>query len=161
MGSPVVGSADSCRGHLRLRLSGVPTVIERTYSCLDYLQLLRASSVVESSFSYPKYPQLSVIRVLDNHAPIRQSKVRNSYAPYIDRDLKHNMFLRDLYKQRFNKTKNPEDWKLFQTFRNITNVEKRKKKKTFYSDKLNESKNDMTKYLEIIKYGYRNKIKNY
>ena len=42
------------------------------------------------------------------------------------------------------KTKNPEDWKLFQTFRNITNVEKRKKKTTFYSDKLNESKNDMT-----------------
>ena len=83
-------------------------------------------------------------------------------TPYIDRDLKHNMFLRDFYKQRFNKTKNPEDWKLFQTFRNITNVEKRKKKKTFYSDKLNESKNDMTsKYLEIIKYGYRNKIKNY
>ena len=51
------GSTDSCREHLRL--SGVPTVVERTYSCLDYLQLLRASSVVESTFSYPKYPQLS------------------------------------------------------------------------------------------------------
>ena len=35
------------------------------------------------------------IRVLDNHAPIRQRKVRNSYAPYIDRDLKHKMLLRD------------------------------------------------------------------
>ena len=56
MGSPVVGSTDSCREHLRL--SGVPTVVERTYSCLDYLQLLRASSVIESTFSYPKYPQL-------------------------------------------------------------------------------------------------------
>ena len=56
MGSPVVGSTDSCREHLWL--SGVPTVVERTYSCLDYLQLLIASSVVESTFSYPKYPQL-------------------------------------------------------------------------------------------------------
>ena len=90
------------------------------------------------------------IRVLDNHAPIRQRKVQNSYAPYIDRDLKHNMFLRDFYKQRFNKTKNPEDWKLFQTFRNITNVEKCQKKKTFYSDKLNESKNDMTSTWKLL-----------
>ena len=42
------------------------------------------------------------IRVLDNHTPIRQRKVRNSYAPYIDMDLKHKMFLRDFYKKRFN-----------------------------------------------------------
>ena len=73
------------------------------------------------------------IRVLDNHAPIRQRKVRNSYAHYIDMDFKHKMLLRDFYKKRFNKTKNPEDWKLFQNFRNTTNVEKRKKKKIFYS----------------------------
>ena len=60
------------------------------------------------------------------------------------------MFLRDFYKQRFNKTKNPEDWKFFQTFRNIMNVEKRKKKKTFYSDKLNELKNDMTSTWKLL-----------
>ena len=47
-------------------------------------------------------------------------------------------------------TINPEDWKLFQTFRNIANVEKRKKKKTFYSDKLNESKNDMTSTWKLL-----------
>ena len=39
------------------------------------------------------------------------------------------MFLRDFYKKGFRKTKNPEDWKLFQNFRNITNVEKHKKEK--------------------------------
>ena len=39
---------------------------------------------------------------------IRQREVRNSHAPYIDRDLKHKMFfLRDFYKKRFNKTKIP------------------------------------------------------
>ena len=77
------------------------------------------------------------------HAPIRQRKVGNFYVPYIDMDLKHKMFLRDFYKKLFNKARNPEDWKLFQNFRNITNVEKRKKKKIFYSHKLNESKNDI------------------
>ena len=64
MGSPVVGSTDSCREHLRL--SGVPTVVESTHSCPEYrknLQLsgLPTSSVVESTFSYPKYLQLSEV----------------------------------------------------------------------------------------------------
>ena len=53
------------------------------------------------------------IRVLDKHAPIRQRKVRNSYAPYIDKELKHKMFMRDLYKKRFSKTKNADDWKFY------------------------------------------------
>ena len=50
--------------------------------------------------------------VLDNHAQICQCKVRNSYAPHIDKDLKHKMFLCDFYKKHFNKTKNPKDWKV-------------------------------------------------
>ena len=60
MGSPVVGSTDSCREHLRL--SGVPTVVESTHSCPEYrknLQLSGLPTAVESTFSYPKYPQLS------------------------------------------------------------------------------------------------------
>ena len=90
------------------------------------------------------------ICVLDNHAPICQRKVRNSYAPYIDRDLKHKMFLRDFHKKRVKKTKNLEDWKFFQNFRNITNVEKRKKKKNFYSHKLNESRNYMKSTWKLL-----------
>ena len=47
-------------GYLQLwKASTVSTIIERTYSCLDYLQLSRTSSVVESTFSYRKYFQLS------------------------------------------------------------------------------------------------------
>ena len=68
MGSPVVGSTDSCREHLRL--SGVPTVVESTHSCQEYrknlqlsglLQLSRASSVVESIFSCREHLQLSEV----------------------------------------------------------------------------------------------------
>ena len=47
-------------------------------------------------------------------------------------------------------TRHYEDWKLFQNFRNITNVEKRKKKKTFYSDKLNESENDIKSTWKLL-----------
>ena len=90
------------------------------------------------------------IRVLDKHAPIRQRKVRNSYAPYIDKELKHKMFMRDFYKKRFSKTKNTDDWKFYQDFRNTANVEKRKKKKAFYSHKLDESKNDIKSTWKLL-----------
>ena len=90
------------------------------------------------------------IRVLDKHALIRQRKVRNSYAPYIDKELKHKMFMRDFDKKRFSKTKNTDDWKFYRDFRNTANVEKRKKKKAFYSHKLDESKNDIKSTWKLL-----------
>ena len=35
------------------------------------------------------------IAILDKHAPLRERKVKSPYAPYIDRKLRHKMFLRD------------------------------------------------------------------
>ena len=32
------------------------------------------------------------ITILDKHAPLRERKVKNSYAPYIDHELRHKMF---------------------------------------------------------------------
>ena len=79
-----------------------------------------------------------------------QRKVRNSYAPYTDKELKHKMFMRDFYKKRFSKTKNTDDWKFYQDFRNTANVEKRKKKKAFYSHKLDESKNNIKSTWKLL-----------
>ena len=62
MGSPVVGSTDSCREHLRL--SGVPTVVESTLSCPEYrknLQLSGLPTAVESIFSCREHLQLSEV----------------------------------------------------------------------------------------------------
>ena len=62
MGSPVVGSTDSCREHLRL--SGVPTVVESTHSCPEYrknLQLSGLPTAVESIFSCREHLQLSKV----------------------------------------------------------------------------------------------------
>ena len=45
------------------------------------------------------------VTILDKHASLRQHKVRNTYAPCIDHESRHKMFLRDFYKKQFNKTK--------------------------------------------------------
>ena len=67
------------------------------------------------------------VTVLDKHAPLRQHKVRNTYAPYIDHELRHKIFLRDFYKKQFNKTKNPDTWKQLQQLRNKINIERQRK----------------------------------
>ena len=48
------------------------------------------------------------------------------------------------------KHKNADDWKFYQDFRNTANVEKRKKKKAFYSHKLDESKNDIKSTWKLL-----------
>ena len=112
--------------------------------CLDLQQIdsdriLQNENIHTMSSEFENY----FVSVLDKHAPIRQHKVRNSYAPYIDHELRHKMFLRDFYKSRYKKTNDPEDWKQFQHFRNKINTERRKKKTEYFNKKLNENKGDI------------------
>ena len=77
------------------------------------------------------------VTILDKHAPLRQHKVRNTYAPYIDHELRHKMFLRDFYKKQFNKTKNLIPGNNSSKLRNKINTERQKKKTEFFTRKLN------------------------
>ena len=71
------------------------------------------------------------VTILDKHVPLRQHKVRNMCAPYIDHELRRKMFLRDFYTKQFNKTKNPDTWKQFQQLRNKINIERLKRRMSF------------------------------
>ena len=83
------------------------------------------------------------IAILDKHAPLRERKVKNSYAPYIDHELRHKTFLRDLHKKRFNKSRNPDDWARFKKLRNEINSMRMKKKTEYFSKKLQENRGDV------------------
>ena len=123
-----------------------PTKFRKELQPVDWESIIELNDLNTMSLEWEK----EFIRVLDKHAPIRQRKVRNSYAPYIDKELKHKMFMRDFYKKRFSKTKTTDDWKFYQDFRNTANVEKRKKKKTFDSHKSDESKNDIKSTWKLL-----------
>ena len=123
-----------------------PAKFRKELQQVDWESIIELNDVNAMSLEWEK----EFIRVLDKHAPIRQRKVRNSYAPYIDKELKHKMFMRDFYKKRFSKTKNTDDWKFYQDFRNTANVEKCKKKKVFYSHKLDKSKNDIKNTWKLL-----------
>ena len=81
--------------------------------------------------------------ILDQHAPVKQRKVRNKYAPYISSELRQQMFKRDTIKKRFRRTKDLKDWEKFVQLRNKVNIDKTKAKKSYYNQKFQNSKNDI------------------
>ena len=99
------------------------------------------------------------VTILDKHAPLRQHKVRNMYAPYIDHELRHKMFLCDFYKKQFNKTKNSDTWKQFQQLRNKINIERQKKKTEFFTSKLNEHKGNVRSTWKVLNMALGSKSK--
>ena len=66
--------------------------------------------------------------ILDQIALFKQQKVKNSYAPFIDKELKHKMLQRDLYKKRHTKHRDPDDWLRYKQLRNEVNFEMKAKK---------------------------------
>ena len=102
------------------------------------------------------------LSVLDKHVPFRQRKVRNSHPAYIDKDLRHKMFLRDLHKKRFNASRNPDDWFRLKKLRNEVNSLKHIKKRTFYTQKVNETRGDIKGTWKVLKSALeKNKVSNY
>ena len=47
--------------------------------------------------------------ILDQIAPFKQRKVKNSYVSFIDKELKHKRLQRDPYKKRHTKHRDPDD----------------------------------------------------
>ena len=87
--------------------------------------------------------------ILDQIAPFRQRKVKNSYAPFIDKEVRQKMLLRDLHKKKHTKYKDPKDWLKYKQLRNEVNFEINVKKKSYFSQKLQESKGDIKETWEV------------
>ena len=70
MGSPVVGSTDSCGEHSScpgyLQLSKEPAAVKSIFSCREHLQLSKVPPAVESTTTCPKYLQLRTPPVVES-----------------------------------------------------------------------------------------------
>ena len=73
---------------------------------------------------------------LDQIAPFKQRKVKNCYASYIDKDLRQTMLLRDFYKKKHAKFKDPSDWSAYKKLRNEANSKIKFKRKSFSAKNL-------------------------
>lgn len=78
--------------------------------------------------------------ILDKHAPCRTKRIRNKPSPWINSEVKREMYAKDLLKKKATKSNSPADWLQFKAKRNAVNHLVKKSKKCYYK---NELKNNL------------------
>ena len=88
--------------------------------------------------------------ILDQIAPTMSRKVKNSYAPFIDKELRHKMLLRDLHKKRHTRLHDPSDWLNYKQLRNEVTLELKAKRKSYFSQKFEESQDNIKETWKVL-----------
>ena len=112
----------------------------------DWESIMEIKNIHDMFFKWEKL----FVSVLDKHAPIRQHKVRNKYAPHINTELKRKMTQRDFYKRKHRSSKDPQDWQEYKKLRNIVNREIDKAKKDYFMHKISEAQNDVKATWKVL-----------
>lgn len=75
-----------------------------------------------------------LLNIVDKHAPCRMKRIRNKPSPWINPDIKREMYARDLLKKKAIKSNSPFDWLSFKTKKNMVNKLVKKLKKSYQSE---------------------------
>ena len=86
--------------------------------------------------------------ILDQIAPFKLRKVKNTYASFIDKDLRQKMLLRDLYKKKHTKNHDADNWLKYKQIRNEINAEMKTKRNSYFSQKLEDCHGDIKEISE-------------
>jgi len=82
-----------------------------------------------------------ILSVLDRHAPLKSKLIKGTQKPWLNPQILDQAKLRDNQKKTFEKTKDQEEFKKFQSLRNEVNVSVTRAKTNYTHNKLNESIN--------------------
>ena len=123
-----------------------PESFREDLATADWKSLMNIEDVDLMSFEWERL----FLKILDRHAPIRQRKVRNNYAPHINSDLRRKMFLRDYYKKKHRYTNSENDWQQYKKLRNAVNIENAKTKTDYFAQKLGEANSDIKETWKIL-----------
>ena len=83
--------------------------------------------------------KLTMQGILDKHTPCRTKKVRNKPFSWINSEVKHEMYARDLLKKKATKSNSPADWLLFRQKQNTVIQLVRKTKKHYYQKEIKKN----------------------
>ena len=124
----------------------------------DWTRILGLKDIHQCSREWER----KFVDLLNKHAPFKHRNVRNTYAPYIDNELRQKMFRRDLFKKKHSKYKDPNDWTQYKRIKNEINVELKNKRKLYFSNKLEHSRGDSKETWKILNsaLGRRSKTTN-
>ena len=88
--------------------------------------------------------------ILDQIAPFKLRKVNSTYSPFIDKDLRQKMLLRDLYKKKHTKNHDPDDWLKYKQIRNEVNAKMKTKRNRYFSQKLEDCHGDIKETWRVL-----------
>ena len=72
------------------------------------------------------------LNIVDKHAPRRVMRVRNKPAPWLNSQLKEEMYERDWLKKKASETQRPDVWKAYKTKKLTVNKKVKKTKKDYH-----------------------------
>ena len=88
--------------------------------------------------------------VIDAHAPIRKQSVRKANSPWLDGELKDLMKQREDAKKAAVTSGYDSDWLIYKKLRNYVVSANKKKKRTYYENKINTVGNDKKKMWSVV-----------
>ena len=88
---------------------------------------------------------------VEDHAPIKRSKVRREHVPYMSPELLDAIRLRNKLKKNFSNTSDPAGGKKYRIQRNLTTSLRRKIIANYLQDKGNNAKGDPEQFWNTIK----------
>lgn len=92
-----------------------------------------------------------VTNIIDQHAPIKSSRVKGNCPQWLNDDLIHAIKERDFLKKKASKTKLIADWDKFKFKRNQVNKMKERLKGHHYGNKINEDASDPKRLWKTLK----------
>ena len=123
-----------------------PESFREDFATADWWSLMEIDDVGLMSLEWERL----FLNILDRHAPTRQRKVRNNYAPHINLELRRKMFLRDYYKKKHCYMNSENDWQQYKKLRNAVNIENARTKTDYFTQKLGRANNDIKKTWKIL-----------
>ena len=96
--------------------------------------------------------------ILNSIAPVKEVRLKQRTEPWVDSELLDLMRSRDRFLYQFKKHGNSEDYRLFCSYRNQVQRYIRKAKADYFSNKIEENKNNSKNLWQQLKsLGYKNK----
>ena len=145
--------------HSKAKISSPRIIFKRNYRNFDpeqFLSEVRAISwwEVYSCEDVESAAQLftnKLNNVLNRMAPMKKYQVRKKYAPWLSKNTKEKIRLRDYAQKKASETGDVEDWKDYKTLRNSINSTLRKEKECWQKHQIEDCSGDSRSIWQNLK----------
>ena len=123
----------------------------KNFDASQFVDEIRNSSIIQSVLSCQNTEEAwdifkkEFLRISDKHAPIRVSRMKDRYNPWIDNDIVNVMYKRDYLHKVATRTGDTDTFNEYKSLRNEVNVLIRNSKMKYYNDLYNDGKSNSRK----------------